>query len=63
MERAKPGMPSTFIRNPRHQDHVKMNVRILGNAQAMQRHNDQKVTSHACAKVEQKWVKLETVTK
>jgi len=36
-EKAKPGRPSTFAIGPRHQDHAKMNVRILGNAMAMQR--------------------------
>ncbi len=34
-EKAKPGRPSTSIRGPQHQDHGKMNARILGNAQAM----------------------------
>ncbi len=34
-EKAKPGKPSIFTGGPRHQDHVKMNVRILGNAQAV----------------------------
>jgi hypothetical protein len=34
---------STFERDPRHQDHAKMNVCILRDAMAMQRHNDQKV--------------------
>ncbi len=33
-----------------HQDHVKMNVHILGNAMAMQRWNDQKVISRVRAK-------------
>jgi hypothetical protein len=40
-----------------------MNTCILGNAQAVQRQNDQKVISHAWAKVEQEWVKLVTVAK
>jgi len=31
-EKAKPGRPSTSLRDPRHQDHAKMNARILGNA-------------------------------
>jgi hypothetical protein len=29
---AKIGRPSTFVGGPRHQDHAKMNPRILGNA-------------------------------
>jgi len=36
-EKAKPGRPSTSIGGPRHQDHAKMNARILGNAMVMQR--------------------------
>jgi hypothetical protein len=31
-KKAKPGKLSTFERGPRHQDHAKMNARILGNA-------------------------------
>jgi len=62
-EKAKPGRPSTFIGGPQHQDHGKMNARILGNAQAVQRWNDQKVTSRARAKTEKEWVKLVTISK
>ncbi len=40
-----------------------MNVRILGNAQVVQRRNDQKVTSYARVKVEKEWVKLVIVSK
>jgi hypothetical protein len=39
-EKSKPGRPSTFVGGLRHQDHAKMNARILGNAMAMQRRND-----------------------
>jgi hypothetical protein len=35
-----------------------MNVRILGDAMAMQRWNDQKVANCACAKAQRKWDKL-----
>jgi len=49
-KKAKLGRPSTFERSPRHQDHVKMNTRILGNAMAMQIRNDQKVASCTRAK-------------
>jgi hypothetical protein len=49
-ENAKLGKPSTFQGGPWHQDHAKMNARIVGNAMAMQRWNDQKVASHVCAK-------------
>jgi len=40
-----------------------MNARILGNAMAMQRRNDQKVASHACAKIEREWNHLVAVAK
>jgi hypothetical protein len=50
-EKSKPGRLSTVARGPRHQDHAKMNARILGNAMAMQRRNDKKVASRARAKV------------
>jgi hypothetical protein len=50
VEKAKLGRPSTSKGGPQHQDHAKMNACILGNAMAMQRWNDQKVTSRACAK-------------
>jgi hypothetical protein len=52
-----------FYKGPRHQDHAKMNARILGNAMAMQRRNDQKVASHARAKAERKWNHLVALTK
>jgi hypothetical protein len=35
--KTKHGRFSTFERGPRHQDHAKMNIHILGNAMAMQR--------------------------
>jgi hypothetical protein len=47
----------------RHQNHVKMKVRILGDAMALQRRNDQKVVSRVCAKAHYKWDKLIIVTK
>ncbi len=47
VEKAKPENPSTSAKGPRHQNHAKMNARILGNAQAVQRQNDQKVASRA----------------
>jgi len=50
VEKAKPRRPSTSKRGLRHQDHAKMNVRILVNAMAMQRQNDQKVVNHTCVK-------------
>jgi len=63
IEKAKPGRPLTFAGGPRHQDDGKMNARIMGNAQAMQRQNDQKVVSRARAKAEKDWVKLVTISK
>jgi hypothetical protein len=49
-KKAKHGRPSTSKRGPWHQDHAKMNTHILGNAMAVQKRNDQKVASCACAK-------------
>jgi hypothetical protein len=62
-EKAKPRRPSTSARGPRHQDHAKMNARILGNAMAMQRWNDQKVASRARAKTLHEWNHLIDVAK
>ncbi len=62
-EKSKPGRPSTSVGGPRHQDNAKMNVRILGDAMAIQRRNDQKVASRACAKTKHEWNHLVAVTK
>jgi len=35
VEKSKPGRPSTFAEGLRHQDHAKMNARILGDAMAV----------------------------
>jgi hypothetical protein len=50
VEKAKPKRPSNFKGGPWDQAHVKMNARILRNAMAVQRWNDQKVANRACAK-------------
>jgi len=62
-KKSKPGRPSTFARGLQHQDHAKMNACILGNAMAVQKQNDQKVASRACAKVEREWNHLVVVAK
>jgi hypothetical protein len=62
-EKSKPGRPSTSAGGPQHQDHAKMNDRILGNAMAVQRQNDQKVASHVRAKAEREWNHLVVVAK
>ncbi len=62
-EKSKPRRLSIVAGGPRHQDHAKMNVRILGNAMAVQRRNDQKVTSCARAKAEHEWNHLVTLAK
>jgi len=54
-EKSKLRRPSTFEGGPRHQDHAKMNVRILGDAMVVQRRNDQKDVNRARAKVEHEW--------
>jgi len=61
--KSKPGRPSTSAKGPRHQDHAKMNARILGNVMVVQRRNDQKVASCTCAKVERKWNHLVALAK
>jgi hypothetical protein len=62
-EKAKPGRPSTSARGPRHQDHAKMNARILGNAMDVQRRNDQKVASRVRAKALREWNHLVAIAK
>ncbi len=62
-EKSKPGRPSTAAGGPRHQDHAKMNARILGNAMVVQRRNDQKVASRARAKAQREWENLVAVVK
>ncbi len=57
-KKAKLGRPSISKGGFRHQDHVKMNAHILGNAMVVQRQNDQKVASHAPAKAQCEWDKL-----
>jgi len=49
-KKAKPRRPSTFERGPQHQEHVKTNVRTMGNVMVVQRWNDQKVVNHTRAK-------------
>jgi hypothetical protein len=63
VEKAKPRRPSIAVRGPRHQDHAKMNARILGNAMVVQRRNDQKVATCARAKAQRKWKNLVVVAK
>ncbi len=62
-EKAKPRRPSTSARGPQHQDHAKMNARILENAMVVQRRNDQKVASRAHAKALREWNHLVAVAK
>jgi hypothetical protein len=62
-EKSKLGRPSTCVGGPRHQDHAKMNARILGDAMVVQKRNDKKVASCACAKAEREWNHLVVVAK
>ncbi len=57
-EKVRPGKPSTSEGGLRHQDHVKMNTRILGDAMAMQMRNDQKVVNDIRVKAQCEWDKL-----
>jgi len=63
VEKSKPGRPSTSAEGLQHQDYAKMNARILGDAMAVQRRNDQKVVSHARVKAEREWNHLVVVAK
>jgi hypothetical protein len=62
-KKVKLGRPSTFEGGFRHQDHAKMNIRILEDAMAMQMQNDQKVVSYVRAKAQREWDKLVIVAK
>jgi hypothetical protein len=62
-EKSKPRRPSTVGGGLQHQNHAKINARILGNAMAVQRRNDQKVASRARAKAEHNWNHLVAVAK
>jgi hypothetical protein len=62
-KKAKLGRHSTSTGGLQHQDHAKMNARILGNAMVVQRRNDQKVVSRVRAKAQHEWNQLVTVTK
>jgi len=62
-KKSKPGRPSTSAGGLQHQDHAKMNARILGNAMTVQRRNDQKVVSCAYAKADREWNHLVVVAK
>ncbi len=63
VEKAKPGRPSTIAGGLQHQDHAKMNARILGNVMAVQRWNDQKVASRTRAKTQHEWKNLVAIAK
>jgi len=63
LEKAKLNKHLTSKRSLQHQDHAKMNIRILGNAMAVQRRNDQKIVSLVCAKAQCKWDKLVIIAK
>jgi hypothetical protein len=62
-EKSKPGRPLTFAGGPRHQDHAKMNARILRNAMVVHKQNDQKVASRARAKAKCEWNHLVALVK
>ncbi len=62
-KKVKPGRPLTSTGGPRHQDHAKMNVRILGNAMVIQRRNDQKVAIFVRAKTQREWNHLVVIAK
>jgi hypothetical protein len=62
-EKFKHGRPSTSTGGPRHQDHAKMNARILGNAMVVQRRNDKEIVGRARAKAKREWNHLVALAK
>jgi hypothetical protein len=62
-KKAKLEKPSTSKGGPQHQNHVKMNICILGNAMDVQRCNDQKGANCIHAKAQREWDKLVIITK
>jgi len=50
VKKAKPRKLSTYEGSHQHQNHAKMNTRILGNAMVMEKQNDQKVVNYTYAK-------------
>jgi hypothetical protein len=62
-KKAKPKKPSTFERGLRHQDHVKMNVRNLGNAMPCKGGMIKRLLFRAHAKAHYEWDKVVIVTK
>jgi hypothetical protein len=63
VENVKPKKLSPSEISPQHQNHAKMNARILGNAMAVQRWNDQKVASHVRVEKQHEWDKLVIIVK
>ncbi len=63
VENAKYERLLTFEGIPRHQNHAKMNIRILGDAMAMQRQNDENVINCIRAKAQHEWDKMVIVVK
>jgi hypothetical protein len=61
-KKVKPRRPAIFKRGFQHQNHVKMNICILGDAMVMQRQNDQMVVSRAHAKAQCEWDELVIIT-
>jgi hypothetical protein len=58
VKNAKPRKLSTSKGGFQHQNHIKMNVHILGDAMVVQRKNDQKVINCVRVKTQRKWDKL-----
>jgi hypothetical protein len=59
MEVGKYGHPSICVGGLRQQNHHAMNVQILSNPHARQKHNEKKVLDRVKKKVELKWDELQ----
>jgi hypothetical protein len=62
-KKAKPKRLLISKKGPQHQNHVKMNVHILGDVMAVQRRNDRKVVNRTRAKAQHEWDKLAIIVK
>jgi hypothetical protein len=62
VKKAKSKRPLIFEGGLWHQNHAEMNIRILGDAMAVQRRNDQKVATCVHDKVQCEWDELLIVT-
>ncbi len=58
MQAKKSGCPSIHLRELKQQEHSSMNVRILSNSHARQKHNEKKALDQVKKKAELEWDEL-----